>query len=910
MEATIPTGTVTFLFTDIEGSTRLWESLPDSMHVALAQHDRLLHEAIERNSGYVFKTVGDAFCAAFTEADNAVNAALEAQLALHDAEWPNTGPLQVRMCIHTGSSHVRDNDYFGPTLNRAARLLAIVRGGQVVLSQATQQLVQDRLPPGSQLEELGDFQLKDLKRPERAYRLTFEGMPALSGVTVPAALPSLMPRDLSPFVGRKMELDALSAKLRTHRMVTIVGPGGVGKTRLALRLAMRENEWFSAGTAFADLTPVNNESEAVAVLAKACGIHSAAPELSDVMHALGRGSALIVLDNCERILDVARSAARALLQESPELTILATSREPLHLAGEQIFDLSPLAVPSENATGAELLENESVQLLLSRASLDATYAQDRENARALGQLCRHLDGIPLALELASARLRTLSPRQIVDRLNRRFSLLTTGDKTGPSHHWTLARAIDWSYEQLQPEERRLYSRLTAFESPFTLEAVEAVCSDESVPLEDVMEILSQLTDKSFLRYDRKAARYQFLETLRVYARERLEKSDMPALRARHAAFFRDLAVRDHSDAASNVRWLDEMDEVHADVHAAMHYAIAHEPDLALEMGLALRLFWIIRGYYDAGHAMLRAAAEAKRNDSGASAGRATMLTSAALLSSSMGRDEDAIEEVDEARQLFAACGDRRGLAQATNALGTIYDARGEQQQAYELFEKAVELYDEAGERGRSAMPLLNLGLLAADFGDLNEADRHLREAARRAGAAGDVRVAAWAEGALGEVASARNNCDNAKHHYEKWIEQSRSLGDKASICTALTHLGELAVEVPECGVDPKPLFREALSIASEHVLLLPLSGVFEGIARVALRAADVVRCAVLLAAADALRTRSRNLPRASERRRRSEVEAAGRALNAAAFEEAYEKSQSIRTDAAVQTGFEALAESP
>ncbi len=889
MQATIPTGTVTFLFTDIEGSTRLWELHPESMQLALSQHDRLLHEAINKNNGYVFKTVGDAFCAAFTEPNDAVNAALGAQLALHDAQWPDTGPLFVRMCIHSGSSHLRDNDYFGPTLNRTARLLAIVKGGQVVLSQATQQLVQDRLPHGSQLEELGDFTLKDLKRPERAYRLTFEGMAASPGVTVSAALPWAMPHELSAFVGRKSELDALAEKLRTHRMVTISGPGGVGKTRLAVRLASQERERFTGGTAFADLTPAKSESEAIAILSKACGARSAVPDLNAIAQTIGHAPMLLVLDNCEHVLDVARHTARTLLQEAPDVTILATSREPLHLAGEQIFDLWPLAVPTENATLAQLLQNDSVQLLLSHASLDSSYAQHRENARAIGQLCRHLDGIPLALELAAARLRTLSPHQIVERLNRRFALLTVGDKTGPSHHWTLARAIDWSYEQLQSQERELYSRLTVFESPFTLDAVEAVCSSDSVPLEDVMDILSQLTDKSFLRYDRKSERYQFLETLRAYALERLEECQLPTLRARHAEFFRGVVTCEHLDATANAAWLEDIDESLADVHAAMQHAIVQDADAALEMGLALRLFWIIRGYYDAGHAMLRAAERAKRDEVAALPGRATMLASAALLSNSMGHHEDAIAEVEEARQLFAACDDRRGLAQATNTLGTIYDAKGEQQQAYALFQKAAELYDECGEFRRSAMPLLNLGLLAADFGDLNEAERHLRAAARRAGDAGDIRVAAWAEGALGEVAASRSNCDDAKHHYMRWIEQSRSLGDKASICTALTHMGELAVEISECGVDPIPLFSEALTIATEHTLLLPLSGVFEGIARVALRSRDAERAAILLAAADSLRAKSRNLPRASERRHREEVVAAGRALNAPEFDAAYEK---------------------
>ncbi|HEV7178583.1 MAG TPA: adenylate/guanylate cyclase domain-containing protein, partial [Candidatus Baltobacteraceae bacterium] len=779
MQVSIPTGTVTFLFTDIEGSTRLWERMPDDMSTALAAHDALLRSAIEENGGYVFKTVGDAFCAAFAEPHRAVQAAIAAQRSLREMQRDAASPLRVRMGIHSGTAEVRGNDYFGPALNRVSRLLSIVRGGQVFISQSTQLLVQDVLPAGASLTALGEFHLKDLERTENAYQVCFDGMEEIRGAVAQAVQPpSNLPSEISAFIGRHAELETIHGMLRAHRMVTLVGPGGVGKTRLALRAAEDQRAQRPGGTWLVELVGARGEDELLPAICAALQIDAHSGAMTSIVHALNYGPAIVVLDNCEHVLDATRLFARRLLEHCPDLTILATSREPLHLAGEQIVEVAPLQVPAQTASIDELLRSDAVALVLDRVSAWGAYELNENNAGDIAQLCRRLDGIPLALELASARLRTLSPRQILKRLDRRFALLTGGDKTGPSHHWTLERAIDWSYEQLQPSEQRLYQRLTIFETPFTLDAAEAVCSGEPLRAGDIVDLLTQLADKSFIRCERTTGRWHILETMRAYARDRLDEAEVPALRARHLAFVIALAQRDHSDVAENAGWLDEMESMLADVRIAMEHGLKNDPQSALRLAVALRGFWNIRGYYQLGYDLLLGAVEVNAQRSDANEDRALVLTSASTLANKLGRYEAAVHTVDEARRLFASLHDQIGLAHATNTLGNIYSSRGKARGARALFRRAVGLFEAAGDLAQSAMPLGNLGILTMYSGANEEAEGYLREAYARAEKAGDARVLAWTQGALGELAQARGDFELAQRHYERWVDLSRLIGDK------------------------------------------------------------------------------------------------------------------------------------
>lgn len=900
MQLSIPTGTVTFLFTDIEGSARMWERMPDAMGAELAEHDRLLREAIENNSGYVFKTVGDAFCAAFSQPTNALQAAIAAQRALYARGDETNAPLRVRMAIHTGTAQLRDRDYFGPELNRVSRLLTIVRGGQIFLSQASAELMRDTLPEGVALVPLGAFQLKDIARSLTAFQVHFAGMEAILGAVAPGAQsPSNLPVEMSVFVGRGAELKRVAALFDTHRMITLVGPGGVGKTRLALRAAHEHRERMTAGTWLVELVGVRGGDDVVPLVCATLGTSPQSDAVTMIAHALNVGPAILVLDNCEHVLDSTRLLARKLVETCPQLTILATSREPLHFAGEQIVEVSPLAVPRENASVEELLRSDAVALVLNRVSSWGTFEIDEGNAAAIGALCRRLDGIPLALELASARIRTLSPGQILERLDRRFALLTGGDRTGPSHHVTLERAIDWSYEQLERREQCLYRRLTVFEAPFTLDAAEAVCSGEPLELSDVLDLLTQLADKSFIRSDPNAGKWHMLETMRAYARERLDEQELPALRMRHLAFVLARTQRDHADAAENARWLNEMEAMLPDIRAAAEFAAGNEPERALQLSFATRSFWHIRGYYRLGFGLLRSAADANSANTAAAHDRAMVFIAVSTLANALGRHDDAIRAVGEARDLFASLRDQGGLANATNTLGNIASSRGEIAEARQFFAEALELFESNGDWGKSAMPLANLGLLAMDAQAYDEAETRLNEAASRCERANDTRVLAWVEGAIGELASTRGDSTKAKQHYERWLELSRSLGDKASVCTALSHLAELCLDDASHG-NPQPLLLESLEIASEQALLIPLSDTLASVAQMLVSRGDIKVGAQLVGACDALREGLTQTVRAAERGRHDALSFAAKTRDEAAFNAGYAQGRAAKTEAAVQ----------
>ena len=541
-----PAGTVTFLFTDLVGSTRLWEEHADAMRDALARHDAILRGAVESHGGRVVKSTGDGVHAVFASALEALEACLDAQRALTRERWPEVaGALQVRMGLHAGEAEFRDGDYFGSVLNRAARLTSAAHGGQVLVSDSVEPLVRGALPAGVSLVDLGVHRLRDLTDGRRVFQLVH---PELPGKFAPLrsleGLPGNLPRPVTTFVGRDRELETVGELVRGRPLVTLTGVGGVGKTRLALQVAAEVAPDFPDGVWWCDLAPVGDPAALWDVVAGTLGVPPPAgrPLEERVLEYLAQKRLLLVLDNCEHLLDGVARLVDAVTQQCRGVAVLATSREGLALAGEQLVAVPSLDVPGEEVAVDALARAEAVRLFVERAR-DARreFALTEHNAPAVAQLCHRLDGIPLAIELAAARVRALSPQELVGRLDQRFRLLTRGSRAGLERHQTLRNTIDWSYELLDATERMVLNRLSVFAGGCDLVAAEAVLSDGGLAATDVTDALGQLVDKSLVVVDADdevGTRYSLSETIRQYANEHLEASgEAAALRRRHAEHF-------------------------------------------------------------------------------------------------------------------------------------------------------------------------------------------------------------------------------------------------------------------------------------------------------------------------------------------------------------------------------------
>jgi predicted ATPase/class 3 adenylate cyclase len=556
MRAELASQTLTFLFTDIAGSTRLWEQHRQPMKEALERHDAILRDAVESSNGHVVKTTGDGLMAVFASAVDGLSACLKAQHDLAREPWGQTGPLRVRMALHVGEAAVRNGDYFGPTLNRAARIMSAGHGGQVLLSAAAAAVVTDDLPNGSTLRDLGDHQLKDLGRAERVFQLVHPGLPvSFPPLVTVSRRPSRLPEQPSVFVGRHAELKEIGERLQDEsvRLLTLTGPGGIGKTRLALRAAADEIDGFEDGVLFVDLSNVRDSGSVLATVARAIGLTETRDEslLHDLIEQLRGQHALLVLDNFEQVTAAAPAAAQ-LLHDCPRLKLLVTSREALHVSGEHLLAVPPLSLPStvpRQGSPEQLERYEAIQLFVRRAqAIRPDFRLTDDNADAVLEICLRLDGLPLAIELATARINLFSPEALRDRLGSRMQLLRSGARDLPARQQTLRATIEWSYQLLEPLEQRLFELLSVF-SGTSFEAVEAVT--ESIDgLRgagfDPLDGLASLVDKSLIQQTDTgagASRLVMLETIREYAAERLDDApDFSAVaRGAHAVYFADFA---------------------------------------------------------------------------------------------------------------------------------------------------------------------------------------------------------------------------------------------------------------------------------------------------------------------------------------------------------------------------------
>jgi predicted ATPase/class 3 adenylate cyclase len=792
---------VAFLFTDLEGSTALLEAHPTAYREAVARHHELLREAVEAAGGVVFETVGDAVYAAFAAPTAAAAAALAGQRALRAEPWGATGPLRVRVGVHLGEVEVQGAHYFGAPLYRCARLTAVAHGGQVVLSEAAVALARDALPAGAGLLDLGEHRLKDLQRPERVAQLLH---PALPGEFPPLrsldALPNNLPVQLTSFVGRERELAEVGRLLAATRLLTLTGTGGTGKTRLALQVAAGELEAFPDGVWVAELAPLADPALVPQAVAAAAGLvgqpgRSALATLGDAWRA---GRVLLVLDNCEHVLGACAALADALLRACPRLTVLATSREALGIGGETSWRVPSLTLPAAGWAPAALTQYEAVRLFIERAkaALPSFTVTDR-NAPAVAQVCTRLDGIPLALELAAARVRTLTPDQLLARLEDRFRLLTGGSRTALERHQTLQAAVDWSYSLLSALERRLFARLAVFAGGWTLEAAEAVCAGDAgdgLEAGEVLGLLSGLVDKSLVQAETsgEAARYHLLETLRLFARERLrEAGEAEAARDRHARWCLDLAegwtdAGRRSPAAAEERLArTERDNV----RAALVWTAERAPEAALRLAVALAPFLSV--WLSLGEACdwLDALLPGLPAPTGT---RARALFWTGRYHHYLGDYEAASVDLEEAQAVFREVGDAAGVADALQQRGLIATALGDLDQARARYDEALRTAVACRHfRGASNVER-NLAILAIRRRDYGQAQRHLEESVALAGQSDSQVALGMAVGHLGTVARLQGRYAEARAQLERALTLCRAAGWYPGNQIWLGALGDLA----------------------------------------------------------------------------------------------------------------------
>ncbi|MFP3915195.1 MAG: adenylate/guanylate cyclase domain-containing protein [Actinomycetota bacterium] len=592
-----PSGTVTFLFTDVAGSTELWESDPEGMARSLAAHDRIVREAIAEHGGYVFATGGDSYSASFPTAGQAAAAATAAQLALQSRSWDGP-PIRVRMGIHTGVAEERDGDYFGVAVSRAARIMGLGHGGQIIMSAITADLLGDSPARSADLVDRGSHRLKGLVSSERVFELRHPDLPEImEPVGSGHRGGSNLPEALTSFVGRTAEMEGISELLHGHRLITLTGVGGTGKTRLALEVARRRADRYPDGVWMAELAPVTDPDLVINQIADIWGLRAGeGTSLLDVLVTfLEYRKLLLVVDNCEHVVGAVSELMSRLLRTSPELAALATSRESLGVEGEMVFQVPSLGLPVSERDAAD---SDAVKLFLDRLEqVRPGTAPTPDEMSAVVRICRRLDGIPLGLELAAARMRTLSPLELADRLEDSFRILAGGSKAALPRQRTLQATIDWSHDLLTPAEATVFRRLSVFAGGFDLEAAEAVGPGGEVEAWEVLDLVDQLVDKSLVVsvLSEGTTRFRMLEPIRQYARERLaaqdEATDVPLAHARHyASMLRELSVqlRSGGQGAAHAAVAADLDNIRSALTALRSNRLYGE---LWDMCFDLTLFW-------------------------------------------------------------------------------------------------------------------------------------------------------------------------------------------------------------------------------------------------------------------------------------------------------------------------------
>ncbi|GAC1418645.1 MAG: hypothetical protein NVSMB64_28250 [Candidatus Velthaea sp.] len=826
------------------------------MRDAVAAHDQLLARVFAEHDGYVFKTVGDAFCVAFARVGAAIDAALAVQRSLASGDWTAVDGLRVRMAIHAGTTDERDGDYFGPVVNRVARLLSTAHGGQIVLSEAAATLARPSLPDDVTLRDLGVHRLKDLSQPERIAQLDAPDLPAEFPplVSLDSARTNL-PVLNGPLIGRDAELRTIAALMHESRLVSLCGPGGIGKTRLAAQIGAEISGRFADGVWFVDLAAITDPTLVPSTLAALFGVSDigASHIMERIAAVLAPKATLLIFDNCEQVVQAVAALADALLRACPNVRIIATTREALRIPGEHVYRVPSHAVPpdDEDLTATEALKYGAVELFVHRISSLAPFTLTDENAPVVADICRRLDGIALAIELAAARVKILTPRQVAQRLDERFRMLSGGSRTALPRQQTLRALIDWSHDLLDERERVFFLRAGVFAGSFDLVAAVAVCAKDAIDEWDVLDTLEALVDKSIVtvEIEGEARRYRLLETMRAYARERLSESgETDAVYRRFSDFFRLLAER-----ASTRFWheivdsaIAQLDVEHDNFRAVLEWSISakNDPEGGAELAGSLGEHWSATGYQAEGFFWLESALAAIDPES-FTCSAAQAWFAIAYLTDNLLLGRRGLDAAQRAVRLGGACGQESIVARGSLYAGLAANRLGQYDDADVWFEQAAQRLRALGEergvllctqsRAGNEMERGNVELARALYEEVLAIQRRYD---RKVGIAICVANMALLESACGDQQRALELATDA-------VALGRELQDKSLLANLLVNLAAFSIAQGQLE-RAKTVAHEAITLGRKRRYAIPLCIAIEHLALIAALEGESVAPARLL----------------------------------------------------------------
>ena len=864
--ANLPTGTITFLLSDVEGSTRLWEQYPQEMSVALTRHDQIIEQIVDAHQGTVVRPrgEGDSRFAVFELALDAVHAAVEIQRALAGGYSDLPFALKVRMGIHTGAASVRVDDYYGTAVNLCARIRGLGHGGQTLLSKITSAMVLDDLAPGVRLIDLGSVQLKGLSRAENVYQLWIPDLPNdFPPLQAQNIVANNLPAPATQFIGREDEIEQISTLLMRPEvhLVTLTGPGGAGKTRLCLEVGHRLLDQFAHGVFFVDLAPLVDPGLTATTIARSMGIREGGgrPPLENLLDYLADKEMLLILDNFEQIIAGAIIVSQ-LLAAAPKIKTLVTSRIALDLRGEHENPILSLRSPKSDThlTPQQLLEYEAVRLFVERAkAIRPAFELNPKNADAVLGICRRLDGLPLAIEIAAARIRILAPEAILTRLDQSLKLLVGGAKDLPSRQQTLRSTIDWSYDLLAEEEKILLARLSVFVGGFTLESAEAVCNAAGDL--DILDGVETLIRNNLLRQVDSISdemRFDMLVTIREYAIEKLsEMGALPELRHSHAAYFgQQSEVLDAMIyGQESPFWLKRIDEEHDNFRAALTYGLTNENALGIAVFISAYLswFWYRFGHFHEGREWCEQTLAAAEQVGGSLKGLA--LIGASLMSMWEGDLDIAARRGYESVQIFKALGDDQGLSRTYFGYGVILINQGRDKEAYPNLLTAVELFDQQDISWFTGTILVHMANAALGLGEFAEATARLDQAWPVVNEYKDPWQVAFCLNNYGEVARAQGDYEKAEGYYrrtEELYRQADAASDHARLMYSLAYIALHKEQYEKA----KILFHESLNDFRELGNKRGIAECLAGLAGLAAEQGDAAWALPLYSAAQALMT--------------------------------------------------------
>jgi predicted ATPase/class 3 adenylate cyclase len=801
----LPTGTVTFLFTDIEGSTRLLQELGDGYRAVQDAHSHILRRAIAGEGGAIVRTEGDSFFAAFVTPTGALRAAVAAQRGLSSFDWPLGSPLRVRMGMHTGEGLLGGDDYIGIDVNQAARIAAAAWGGQVLLSEATRVLVQDRLPQGVAIRRLGPHRLKDIQREEHLCDLVIDGLDANFPPPRTLEVPTNLPVELTSFVGREAELNRMRDVLSTSRLLTLTGPGGTGKTRLAMRVASEISFEFPDGVFFVDLAPVTNPALVIPTIAVALQVREEGwerPVEESLKDHLRDRRLLLVLDNFEQVLNAA-PVVTDLLGAAPALKVLVTSRAPLRLRGEQDVPVTPLHVPDPDRLLPleDLAQSEGVALFNDRAkAVDPAFHLTDENAPQVAAIVSRLDGLPLAIELAASRSAVLTPAAMLGRLERRLPLLTGGPRDVPGRQQTLRAAIGWSYDLLEEGHRTVFRRLSVLIGGSTVDAAVGVCDPAGSLGIDTLDGLSALVENSLAHtIDTPGGELRFgmLQTVREFAFERLEaEDDRQAVQRRHAEWFLQLAetAEPNFRGPDLDRWLNALQMEHDNLRAALRWAIDNdEGGIGLRLAAALWRFWHLGGHLSEGRLWLSAVLSLPSATS-PTLERARALAAAGGLAYWQHDAPVVRTSYEEALAISRELDERGEIAEGTYNLAFAYGLDRGREHAEKLFHQSRQMFEELENKRGAADALAFLSNFTRRYGDLSLARRQAEESLQMHQELGDLFGLMDSLHELGRAALDMGDLETARYCFIQSLDVLAPLGYRTVVAIVLDHLAAEAIK--------------------------------------------------------------------------------------------------------------------